>query len=82
MAYPNPVQQTMTLKMPQTVKDAQTIITVTDLAGRIVISEKVDFITEGEMLDFPVGHLREGVYQLLVTSPDRQYRQLVFKGEK
>ncbi|NND07425.1 MAG: hypothetical protein HKN87_13695 [Saprospiraceae bacterium] len=82
MAYPNPVQETMIVKMPQTVEDAETIITVTDLTGRIVISEKVDFITEGEMLDFPVGHLREGVYQLLVTSPDRQYRQLVFKGEK
>ncbi len=82
MVYPNPVVETMTIKVPETVEEGKTLITVTDLAGRIVIFEKLNAISKDDVIDFPVGHLREGVYQLLVTSPSRQYRQLVFKGDK
>ncbi len=77
MAFPNPVVETMRIKMPAEITD-QVVIELSDLSGRLVLQDRRPSVLKEELLQFKVGNLREGVYQLQVKSLTDSYHQLVY----
>ena len=77
MAFPNPVVETMRVKMPAEITD-QVVIELSDLSGRLVLQDRRPSVLKEELLQFKVGNLREGVYQLQVKSLTDTYHQLVY----
>ncbi len=81
LAFPNPALDNVTVRIPETVEDGKTIITLTDLSGRIMMSQVRNQVYLDDQINLDVSSLRDGVYQLMVTSPTRQYMQLLVVSE-
>ena len=78
LAFPNPVFDRMTVEMPFDDTEGKTLIELTDLAGKIVLSEWKKGLITGDRMDFGVSDIREGVYKLTVRSTTEEYHQLIF----
>ena len=78
LAFPNPVFDRMTVEMPVDHSEGKTLIELTDLAGKIVLSEWKKGLVSGDRVDFGVSDIREGVYKLTVRSTKEEYHQLIF----
>ncbi|MBK8506513.1 MAG: fibronectin type III domain-containing protein [Saprospiraceae bacterium] len=77
MVYPNPVHSTMTVILPETLDGSDATIELTDMMGRLIISQKKADVFGGDQLEFEVSSFREGVYKLSVRSAENQFHQLV-----
>ncbi|MCB0664191.1 MAG: hypothetical protein KDC80_00140, partial [Saprospiraceae bacterium] len=77
MVFPNPVRQTMSVKLPEALLENTANIELTDMMGRVVRSIEQAGILEGTLIRIEVGDLREGIYQLSVRSEDKFYHELV-----
>ncbi len=78
LAYPNPVYNQMTVEMPIDQLEGKTMIELTDLAGKVVLSEWRKGLYKGDRINFNVSSLREGAYKLTVRSTVEEYHQLIF----
>jgi hypothetical protein len=76
--FPNPAQHQFQIKVPDTGFGPVTYFQLSDILGRVVLSEKRDGLTGQEILSFPVSGLREGVYQLLVRTVEETYSQSIY----
>ena len=76
--FPNPVKHQFQIKVPDTGFGPITYFQLSDLQGRVVMSEKRDGLIANELLAFPVSGLREGVYQLLVRTIEGAYSQSIY----
>ena len=77
LIYPNPVRQTMNVRLPGELNGNSAIIQLTDMMGKIVLSRKEARVLTGDEVQIEVGTLREGVYQLSIKSNDTFFHELV-----
>ncbi len=61
--YPNPVQNTLQIQLPDDVKANN--VTIYNSVGQLVLSQRVN---EETILDLSVGHLSSGFYNLLIQT--------------
>lgn len=77
LIYPNPVRETMNVRLPAELNGNSAIIQLTDMMGKIVLSRKEARVLKGDEFQFEVGNLGEGVYQLSIKSDDTFFHELV-----
>lgn len=77
MVFPNPVTQTMTVRLPEEISDHEATIELTDMMGRLVRYSKETKVLRNALIQFEVEDLREGIYKLSVKSKGSYYHELV-----
>lgn len=78
LAFPNPVRNTMTVQIPKVLVGADATVELNDMMGRVVLTNKAPRVKDGDKLQFEVGNLREGIYQLSVKSAENHFHELIF----
>ena len=78
MAFPNPAQTFMMVKVPEVFMDNEAVIELNDMMGRTVLHDRRPKVMKADLLQFNVGNLREGIYQLSVRSAQDHYQELIF----
>jgi len=75
--YPNPVQSALTVELPN-LQGSRVDARVTDAAGREVIVRENAVVQNGRV-NIQLGKLPAGIYQVLITNDNVNYRLSVFK---
>jgi len=78
LAFPNPVQSVMNVKVPDMNLDGEIYVELSDLMGRSVLREKHQNLNVAELLQFEVSSLREGIYKLSVRSSSDQFNEMIY----
>ncbi|NND35211.1 MAG: hypothetical protein HKN76_21670 [Saprospiraceae bacterium] len=78
MAFPNPAQTYIMVKVPEMLLDQDAVVELSDMMGRTVLQDRNPRIAKADLIRFNVGNLREGIYQLRVRSAKDEYHELVF----
>ena len=60
LAYPNPTTGTISITAPSDISNSE--ITVTDMSGRKVMSQRINNILKGETIEISLATLRPGIY--------------------
>ncbi len=60
VAYPNPTTGAISITAPSNIQNSE--ITVTDIAGRKVMSQKISGLLKGETIELSLAALRPGIY--------------------
>ena len=77
MVYPNPVRETMKVRIPDELSDYPAIIELSDMMGRVILSREEPNVNGGDEVQISVHTLRDGVYQLSVKSQSLYFHELV-----
>lgn len=78
MAFPNPARTTMTVKIPEVLVGSETTIELNDMMGRVVLANKTPQVSNGDLIQFEVDNLLEGIYKLTVRTETSHFHELIF----
>lgn len=79
MVYPNPVENTLTVRLTDPNANGPVLLRMFDMQGRLVVSEETEVSGGGQLVTFGVNGLARGVYALEVVVGNARSYQMVVK---
>lgn len=79
-AYPNPFSNQLTLSV-ESVQPDNALISVTDMSGRILVTERLPLQKGSNLLPLPLGLLAKGIYSLSVSTAGVKRTLGIVKGD-